>query len=193
MTEDVSTSVVTVDVVVHSENGSYSTYSELGELNDYDRSSVVDADHVAMIGSSDTLSVLTISNMNRTVDSIGIMFGLSSLNGKVAVSTLSSGIMIYPLGILTNVSESMRGSQAKIQIWPNPASTVINIVLPSESNGPLHLTITNLLGELILHQNIANLIANESLCVEVSEIKRGCYYLKLVTSEGIFSSSIIIN
>ncbi|MCM2677745.1 hypothetical protein [Alkalicoccobacillus plakortidis] len=33
LTEDESTSVVTLDIVVHSENGSYSTYSELGELN----------------------------------------------------------------------------------------------------------------------------------------------------------------
>ena len=87
---------------------------------------------------------------------------------------------------LTVVSELNQSSQ--IKIYPNPATEYINIDF--ETWGPKQIFITTVLGETISNLDVQS--SDTSLHLNVSELKTGIYFLKILEGKNLIASKKII-
>lgn len=77
----------------------------------------------------------------------------------------------------------------KITVYPNPSDGIYYFNLVNESNDT-QLTIFNLLGEQIFSDL---LVANQENKIDLSNLAKGCYLVKLSNSEGVTTQKILKN
>jgi len=110
-------------------------------------------------------------------------------DGDGDIDILSSGIR-FPFTIWKNLSdvplsvENQSIKQNNIQIFPNPTQGIVNIIYPTEIKN-LKIEIYNIVGQKIL-DNI-NLTDNK---IDISQLKKGNYILRIISNTG--STSKII-
>lgn len=75
-----------------------------------------------------------------------------------------------PVGTYNDYSASFGN---KVSIYPNPASSIIHIQITDHPNAQLHLTIRNILGEVLITQSIR---MGEAV-VDISLLPNGIYFL----------------
>lgn len=80
----------------------------------------------------------------------------------------------------------------KIRVYPNPASDVINVILPADGIGDLNIHLSNFLG-----QTVMTLAENESqrsgnFQVNTTGLPPGVYFLKFVSGEHRYAQKIVI-
>ncbi len=63
-----------------------------------------------------------------------------------------------------------------IQLYPNPTSDIINVL--TSINGTQFVSITNILGEVVLNKEV-NLITDTPFTIDISEQQDGIYFLKI--------------
>jgi 6-phosphogluconolactonase (cycloisomerase 2 family) len=66
-----------------------------------------------------------------------------------------------------------------IQLYPNPTSDIINIL--TSINGAQFVSITNILGEVVLNKEV-NLVKDSPFTIDISEQPEGIYFLKVGNS-----------
>ena len=64
-----------------------------------------------------------------------------------------------------------------IILYPNPAQTIVNLTVPQLR----HVTIYSSMGQKV--KDIAA-IRSDSLCIDISELKQGIYFVEIITSLG---------
>ena len=74
-----------------------------------------------------------------------------------------------------------------INVYPNPASTILNISLPGNQMVSVSLY-DNFGREIINYNNISEFSFN----IDVSDISSGLYYLKLVSLDGVISKKVLV-
>lgn len=79
-------------------------------------------------------------------------------------------------------------SQEDLAIHPNPASDMLNIVIPN-SNQPSILTIVDISGSVLLQRTLNNKISNYE--VKVNAFPSGMYMLKVQQGAQIYSSKFV--
>lgn len=82
---------------------------------------------------------------------------------------------------ITSIDEINSNAKA-ISIFPNPANTEINIVLPSNDN--TQIEITNAIGQLIIKDQNKNKI-------DISNLKNGLYFISLKYGQQTYTQKII--
>lgn len=85
--------------------------------------------------------------------------------------------------ILTSVTETK--FKSKVSIYPNPASTSINVEVGAEKLANLELF--NNLGQLLLRKELSGAIT-----INTEEFESGLYYLRLETEHSKTTKKIII-
>lgn len=78
-----------------------------------------------------------------------------------------------------------------LEVFPNPASEVIYIDVPGDAGNELVVKIFDLEGKNVLEQEF-NVLNNESLPVEVSELKSGIFFLHIEAGAKVFTQKIVI-
>jgi len=99
--------------------------------------------------------------------------------GPFALNNASHGFTNNPISV-----EEVLANQFKI--YPNPAKNQLNIF--SNSSSELKMEIFALQGDLIMRQSV-DLGDNP---IDVSQISKGAYYLKIQTKTGVYSQKLII-
>ncbi|MBP9549894.1 MAG: T9SS type A sorting domain-containing protein [Chitinophagales bacterium] len=78
----------------------------------------------------------------------------------------------------------------EINIYPNPASNTINILMPakylSESQGDLNITIYNNIGQLVKEIHLNNI--SEIISFNIDELSSGFYTIRLMQKSSLISS-----
>lgn len=74
--------------------------------------------------------------------------------------------------VITDVNENSETAQ----VYPNPTNGWLNI----NANGLQHITITNLMGQIVYNQNVAA----DSIAIDMNQFGNGVYMLRIETANG---------
>lgn len=77
-----------------------------------------------------------------------------------------------------------------IQVYPNPANTLLNIVFQNPADAVANIQLFNSIGSMMLHQQAST---SQSISIDVSNLPAGIYVLRVVDAKQIFLQSIIIS
>jgi len=76
----------------------------------------------------------------------------------------------------------------EIRLFPNPASSLVNIILPKEANLPVQLSLFDQQGRLLMQQTISS-----SRCeLNVYGFSPGCYTMQLVSDRFVVNKRLVI-
>lgn len=93
------------------------------------------------------------------------------IDGKESYSNLATGrIQKNPLFV--------------IQLYPNPASNLLNIEVVSSIEGKISIQVMNNLGQIISNSHAQLLVGTQSISFDVSKLSAGSYWLKLGDENG---------
>lgn len=100
-----------------------------------------------------------------------------SIGGEIIVSggaftTKESTSFIADGTVSTNIPNELN----KVTLYPNPANSVINIVVADTNNLPESYSIYNTLGQMVKNQNITNA---SDLSVDINSLSKGVYIIKV--------------
>ena len=86
---------------------------------------------------------------------------------------------ISDLHIVADPSVEVSGVplQSGIQIWPNPATTILNVIA---ANLLCSVTMTNLLGQTVLYREGRT----KKMTVDIGQLQKGVYVVRVVDNEG---------
>ena len=80
-------------------------------------------------------------------------------------------------------------ADVKLMLYPNPASTFINIKM-SDNSEINNIEINNLIGKRVLFEKIDN---DRNLLINISNLSKGVYFIRTKTEHKIISKKLIIN
>ncbi|MDQ3072109.1 MAG: T9SS type A sorting domain-containing protein [Bacteroidota bacterium] len=107
---------------------------------------------------------------------------LSGLGGAIGIDNVS----------FSNSSASIETllPQPVLNIYPNPASDVINI--DGTGSGIISVTITDLSGRIVFSQNGGGL-TSDTVSIGTSAFTNGMYIIEVVTVQGVQSGKVLIS
>lgn len=102
------------------------------------------------------------------------IYTISGTNQYNCVDTKTLQVTVNPCnGIAKNNSE-----EAEISIYPNPVSSVINIVSADDNNNQtIEIFVCDILGNKVIQNS--SLIINNTTTINVTELKSGVYFLQI--------------
>ncbi|MBS1615622.1 MAG: T9SS type A sorting domain-containing protein [Bacteroidetes bacterium] len=97
---------------------------------------------------------------------------------NLGLGIMDSAFVSYPTGI-PNISTAFAP-----KLYPNPATTTLNIIPGASSNTPVKLTIMDVSGRIVLYKEVPSSQATQVIRVDVSRIPVGNYLLEWGSSQG---------
>lgn len=145
----------------------------------------------AMLAAGPIFSETTLDGVNvMTPRSITLP---SSLSGTIYIGFRHYGVTdqfaidIDNVKVVDNGLKTNDFFSKKFAVYPNPASSVLNIASKTNSNID-GLEITDLNGRVVKAQNAHGITAAQ---MNISELNAGVYFLKVTTAEGSLSTKIV--
>ena len=103
-------------------------------------------------------------------------------------------IVLPPVDIATNINNLIANENMNMNVWPNPARTILNIEYSLTTESNVSIVLYNLLGKevtTLLDEN--NILAGKySIQKDISAVQAGIYLCRIVTREGIFTRKLVI-
>lgn len=107
-------------------------------------------------------------------------------SGLVLVSDMQYGLFVLELGEFINTKDNFLN--AKVDVFPNPTIDKVNIELPADVNGQIHVSVFDLQGKLLLH----SLTTYQGPFTLSLPFESGSYILKIEDEINTFQSMIQI-
>lgn len=99
------------------------------------------------------------------------------------VASLIGGVLwTYPGPCVTTAASELRASVSTLNIWPNPATTQVRIVVKNEKSTGGTLRINNLLGEKVYEEKTSGNGGNTTLLLNTSNWQPGVYIVEWVAA-----------
>jgi len=116
---------------------------------------------------------------NRPVDTLNSSFVFT--NQWISLNELSTGLLHTSFAIMPVVFDSVASSNQvpfseKIRIYPNPADQYFWLEFNELNDGPVHLTIYNLQGQIVAEQDYGPY--QRSIRIETSDLGEGVYLIR---------------
>jgi len=93
---------------------------------------------------------------------------------------------------LSNAAENTSFATESLEIYPNPTTSELNVLLPAHSGKSAILKIYNSMGQLVRQLQVDEL-TEEATRVDVSTLNSDMYYLQVqIPSEGIFTQKFVV-
>ncbi|PLX14384.1 MAG: hypothetical protein C0598_01360, partial [Marinilabiliales bacterium] len=92
-----------------------------------------------------------------------------------------------------NEIEDNSSKYLSLDVYPNPASEIVNIDIEAKTNGAATLSIYDLSGKLIIKSNKQLITGQNKLNIDISGINAGTYILKTVAEGKVYSNKLTIN
>ncbi len=92
-----------------------------------------------------------------------------------------------------NEIEDNSSKYLSLNVYPNPASDIINISITADNDGNAQLSIYDLSGKLLVDTEKVIVKGENTLSLDISFLKNGTYILKTVDEGKVYSNKITIN
>ena len=122
-----------------------------------------------------------------TTDQAAVMAAQVAPGGENYSLTQNPTLLNWPAN--TGVNE--QSPDRSISIYPNPASTYINIGLNTQTNELQQITISNILGQEIYSLNTANAAPN-FYSIDLSAMSKGIYFVRCTFASGTITRKILL-
>jgi len=100
----------------------------------------------------------------------------------VASNACGSGSKAFNVNINCREGESA-APQSMFSVYPNPASTLVNVQFSSDDNANYHLQLTDLSGRVIMDKAVQANSGLNTQQIDVKQMAKGVYMLLLNGSE----------
>jgi exosome complex RNA-binding protein Rrp42 (RNase PH superfamily) len=130
------------------------------------------------------LTVVASGFLNPLVNNNGEPFGL--------YAALASGGALVQLPVVTSVEE--QNQIGAFNLYPNPATSRVNISLDILSDSEVSVSIYNIIGSLVKNENLGRLtngIQNKS--IDVTDLSEGVYLMKVTANNSQITQKVLIN
>lgn len=87
--------------------------------------------------------------------------------------------------------EEVKEKAFNVNIFPNPATSSLNVVFKKPLNDVVQLSVSNTIGQQVKQENFSN--TGEQLSLNIEGLPSGIYFLNIKTKEGIITRKFIIN
>lgn len=106
----------------------------------------------------------------------------------------SGGFDLDAVGVIHGVNASVGSTQNKkpIRVYPNPASSFVNISLGGGMSELSRVTIQDVLGNTVLISETAHLSSNGNWRINTSSLNNNVYFVVIETPTGIHTEKILI-
>jgi hypothetical protein len=117
-------------------------------------------------------------------------FDPATMDAKGDMNNMLSDILRFYEELLSATGELIKAEQTLV-IYPNPASVEMNVSIVAD--GQVNIELIDIIGNVV-YQSTVNGSKNETLkeTVNVSGLSGGMYFLRLETSSGIISRSVVV-
>jgi hypothetical protein len=134
------------------------------------------------------ITVVASGFLDPTVNSNGAGFGLW-------VALPAGGPLVQlPIASATTGIESLTNNLFNVNIFPNPASSMINVAWEQTLTENVNLQITNALGQTIKKIELGALQSGSQLIqISTEDINNGIYSVQLVSDKNVHSTMVKIS
>ncbi|MFN5214629.1 MAG: T9SS type A sorting domain-containing protein [Bacteroidota bacterium] len=113
------------------------------------------------------------------------------LNGNTITGTFNlpaySSYVLVPQQIIFNSINNPVLNQSTIQVYPNPATDHIQIILPEYHMGSSYEVI-NISGQLVKHESMSSDVVHS---IDLSHITPGIYILRVINERGVYTQRLV--
>ena len=123
------------------------------------------------------------------------LFDVSNLADNPGLSNKKSLIRFSsPTGYNGWVENNIQDNdnQSSIEVFPNPTSGVINVVLTNTIHNTTTIKLTNILGEVFYLEGLTNFNGQYNKEIDLSKNPKGIYFLEISSPTNTFTKKIIL-
>ncbi len=107
-------------------------------------------------------------------------------DSKIYAGTYGRGLWASPLyGVVQGIDDVL--TPQSVVMYPNPNEGTLNIAYPGQVD--VDLRVFNIAGKLVIYQPDQNL--NQSLKLDLSQLQRGVYFVRVNSSKGVVTQKIV--
>jgi hypothetical protein len=113
----------------------------------------------------------------------------------IYVATYGRGVFKYDVDAVGIDENPVENGMAKIQfeIFPNPASDNISIQVLLAESSDLQISVYDLSGKLVILQQIGRTpVGNHEIPVNVSDLQKGTYLMKVIAGDKVGTSKLVV-
>jgi hypothetical protein len=81
---------------------------------------------------------------------------------------------------------------ANLDVYPNPSRDVFNISFTSETIQDLQVRVLNVVGEVIISENLDQFICEYTKKIDLTNNAKGIYFLEIETKDGVINKKLIL-
>ena len=79
-----------------------------------------------------------------------------------------------------------------LDVYPNPSRDIFNVTFTSENIQDLELRIINIVGEVIVTENLEQFVGEYNKQVDLATYTKGVYFLEIKTNNGVINKKLIL-
>ena len=119
-----------------------------------------------------------------------VYYGIFSFDNQTSWSVGASGTVLSTTAFFTGFDEISQEND--LRIYPNPATSTINVRLDNVSGSDMKLNILNINGQSVYEARGLNLTENHEIQIPVNNIASGLYQLVLSTASQSYSEKLVV-
>lgn len=188
------------------------TVTDGNSCNGYDAVLVnVIADPNAAMGSDPTICVSGTTILSVTPGAASYLWSNGATTSSINVDGSVLGIGTHPFSVeVTNsfgctsadtvtvnviscLGINENNSQIQMNVYPNPATDIINLNINSEMSGEMHISILNEVGQPMLVQKWNCVAGNQIKQMDVSNLSAGIYLVQIELNGHLLTRKMVIN
>ncbi|HXC05330.1 MAG TPA: right-handed parallel beta-helix repeat-containing protein [Bacteroidia bacterium] len=156
-----------------------------------DNLQIYDANIVMNNPDDNILFAYNASSASISVPLTGAYIDVKSNNyyGNVSIAPYSSAILLKQ-GAVTDITK-LHMPDGKLQLYPNPSSGVITIIMPLEETGERNVQLYDLSGKLVFSKTISSYPSDDSFTMDISSLIPGAYVFSLRTGKSSWRTMLI--
>jgi hypothetical protein len=140
------------------------------------------------------LGTLGLGGQALTVVASGFLNPVENNNGEPfgLYAALASGGALVQLPVVTSVEE--QNQIGAFKLYPNPATSKVNISLDIISDSEVTVSIYNMIGSMVKNENfgrLSNGVQNKS--IDVTDLSEGVYLMKVTANTSQITQKVLIN
>lgn len=123
------------------------------------------------------------------------MIDYRASDGRVVVATHGNGIYsttITSVNDIVTVPEEGINPTLQVNVYPNPASDVVNVQYTLEKASDAEILILDELGRIVRRENRSNMIGEQTMQMNIEDLAPGVYYIRLMAREIVETRGIVV-
>jgi len=111
----------------------------------------------------------------------------------VAPADTSNWSNTWSFRVTANGIESVLPAKLSMSVFPNPAKNKVSVVIRSSEHSAYELSISNLLGNILISDQVQFANGKSVSDIDVSSLPNGVYFVKIQKETSVFMSKLIID